>query len=57
LERQSATAANFVWQLLRYPFMTARVGAAIYWQALRIWLKGNPFYPHPKLQTASIDHE
>ena len=27
--------------------MTARVIAAIHWQALRLWLKGCPFHPHP----------
>ena len=57
LQREPATARNLLWQLCRYPFMTARVGVAIYWQALRLWLKGNPFYSHPRLQTASIDHE
>jgi len=34
--------------LWRYPLMTAKVGLAIYWQALRLFIKGVPFYPHPK---------
>ena len=34
--------------LLRYPFMTAKVVAAIYCQALQLRLKRTPFYPHPK---------
>jgi len=33
--------------LTRYPFMTAKIVSAIYYQALRIWLKGIPFIPHP----------
>jgi len=33
--------------LVRHPWMTARVSQAIYWQALRLWLKKCPFYPHP----------
>ena len=33
--------------LLRYPLMTAKVALAIYWQALRLFIKRIPFYPHP----------
>jgi uncharacterized protein len=33
--------------LLRHPFMTAKVIGAIYWQALKLWLKGVPVYTHP----------
>ncbi|MBS3954732.1 MAG: DUF1365 domain-containing protein [Methylomicrobium sp.] len=33
---------------LHYPFMTLKVVAAIYWQAMRLWLKGIPFYSHPE---------
>jgi DUF1365 family protein len=35
--------------LLKWPFMTGRVITAIYWQALRLWLKGVPFCPHPNI--------
>ena len=34
--------------LLRYPAMTAQVVVRIYWQALRLRLKGAPWYPHPE---------
>lgn len=32
---------------LKFPFMTAKVVAAIYWQALRLKLKRVPFHSHP----------
>jgi uncharacterized protein len=35
------------WPLLRYPFMTLRVLAGIYAQAVRLKLKGAPYHPHP----------
>ena len=34
----------------RYPWMTVRIMAAIYYQALRLWMKRCPYYPHPKKQ-------
>lgn len=39
--------------LVHYPFMTSKVLGAIYWQALRLWIKGTPFFSHPKHQTVS----
>ena len=35
-------------QLLLYPFMTAKVALAIYWQALKLFLKGVPLHAHPR---------
>lgn len=34
--------------LWRYPAMTAQVIGAIHWQALRLWLKRAPVFPHPR---------
>jgi uncharacterized protein len=40
--------APAIWRvLLRHPFMTAKVIAAIHWQALRLWHKGLPVQPVP----------
>ena len=33
----------------RYPFITARVWLGIYWQALRLWFKKCPIFPHPEV--------
>jgi len=34
-------------QLLRYPWMTVQVIAAIHWEALRLWWKGVPYLAKP----------
>lgn len=37
-----------IWRvLLRYPVNTVTTVGAIYWQALRLWLKRTPIYDHP----------
>jgi DUF1365 family protein len=48
LEQQPLTGGNLARALLKWPVMTAKVIAAIYWQALRLKLKGVPFCPHPE---------
>ena len=47
MERRPITTASLAGALARFPFMTGKVIAAIYWQALRLWLKRCPAYPHP----------
>ena len=47
MERRQITTASLAGVLLRFPFMTLKVIAAIYLQALRLWMKKTPFYTHP----------
>jgi len=53
LHRQELNGVNLAKSLLRWPFMTAKVIAAIYWQALRLKRKGVPFCPHPEKLTVT----
>jgi DUF1365 family protein len=47
LERRPLDASSLRGVLYRYPLMTLRVIGAIHWQALRLWVKGNPLHTHP----------
>ena len=48
LHRQEISAASLVQALLRFPFITAKVVLAIYFEAWRLWRKKVPFVPHPE---------
>ncbi|MDX1451355.1 MAG: DUF1365 domain-containing protein [Oleiphilaceae bacterium] len=47
LERQALEQVSSS-LLIRHPLETVKVTSGIYWQAFRLWLKGVPFYDHPK---------
>lgn len=47
LERQPLRAATLCRVALRQPLMAWRVHLGIYAQALRLWLKGTPYFDHP----------
>ncbi len=51
LERRPLTQKTLTSAAVRYPATTARILAAIYWQALRLWAKKAPYFPHPQTAT------
>jgi uncharacterized protein len=50
MEREAISSASLAGALTRYPLVTAKVAAGIYWQALRLWLKRTPSYANPSTE-------
>jgi uncharacterized protein len=48
LTREEITSKNMRSIIIRFPLMTVKIISAIYWQALKLWLKGVPIFNHPK---------
>jgi len=47
LVREPITTKSMNKILIRFPWMTVKVVAAIYWQAVKLWWKGVPVFTHP----------
>ena len=56
LSQQPITGFSLAKILIKYPVMTLKVTAGIYYEALKLWLKGVPFYDHPKHSTTHNTH-
>ena len=48
LDRREFTRGRLTRMLLRFPATSLRVVFLIYWNALKLKLKGAPYHPHPK---------
>jgi DUF1365 family protein len=54
LQRRAISRQALTRVLLAYPLMTLKVTAMIYWQALRLTLKGAPFFLYPQNRSIRI---
>ncbi len=48
LRRRPIDGVNLAATLARQPLMTSKIVAAIYFEALRLWIKRVPFHDHPR---------
>lgn len=54
LRRAPMTGPVLAGCLVRHPWMTASIVAGIYWQAMRLWVRGAPFHPHPATPPSDV---
>jgi DUF1365 family protein len=52
LHRRPCDGRHLARALLRFPLMTLQVVVGIHWQALRLWMRGNPVHDHPDKRTS-----
>ncbi|MEC9092361.1 MAG: DUF1365 domain-containing protein [Planctomycetota bacterium] len=54
LKREALTDRSLLTNLIRFPFMTGKVFAAIYWNSFRLFMKKTPFFAHPKKKKSNM---
>ncbi len=54
LKRRPLNQTNLLRVLISTPMQTLRMVIGIYWQALKIFMKGNPLYRHPPRQNEEL---
>ena len=54
LRREEISHLSMARVLCNFPFMTFKVIGAIYWQALRLWIRRTPFFNHPKTYSSEF---
>jgi DUF1365 family protein len=47
LHRKAINGWSLTSVLVKFPLMTLKITGAIYWEALRLWIKRVPLYMHP----------
>jgi DUF1365 family protein len=47
LSPKRLSTANLIGALIRFPLQNLKIIGAIHWHAIRIWLRGAKFHPHP----------
>lgn len=57
MDRREITGPALSRMLMKYPFMNMKIIGAIYWQALRLKVKGAKFYIHPSKLNNSQESE
>jgi DUF1365 family protein len=55
LKRRTITRTSLNGVLFRYPILTGKVVAMIYWQSLRLILKRTPFFTHPEKRETVVE--
>ncbi len=56
LKQKPITSSSLRLALIKYPLISWKVFAGIYWHALRLYLKRVPFYPHPRTHDVAANN-